>query len=822
MLKSNESKRVLSILIIIITIFGWFVAFNGIGMEHPLNKEMKYGLDINGGVYVVLEADTNAQGEELVSLMNRTKSVVENRVNAMGISEANVTVEGDKKIRVELPGVEDTNTAIDQIGRTAQLQFLLADGTLVLDGNDVKNAACEVDGENGGYKITIDFTNEGANKFEEGTKKAANNEVKSTIDNVQDNAIAIKLDDEIISAPTVAQTISSTSCEITTSGGFTQEEATTTSQLIKGGALPVSMHQVNSSYQSATIGADSLNKAILAGGIGLAIVFLLMILAFGWLGLVADCALMLYVIMNLYVLRALGAVLTLPGIAGIILAIGMAVDANVIIFTRIREEAQRGKSVRVSAEDGFKNAMSAIMDGQVTTMIAAIVLYTFGTTAVRGFALTLMIGVLLSIFTAVFITRLYVNTLISFEGIRNYKLFGLKEDGTPKFNLVPHIDFLKHRKKFYALSLCIILIGAGFVATKGFNYGIDFTGGTMIEMDLGKKADLDKIDKALDKYELDETIVYGNQEQTKIILKTKKGLSTAEEKEVSSTISEATGAKDAKVSSFESFGPSVGKALKHNAVKSTIIAVLFMLLYIRIRFRNWRYGIAAVSGLAHDVAITLAVYGIFGLAINNPFIAGVLTVVGYSINDTIVIFDRIRENDRLTRDGIENVINTSINQTLSRSIMTSLTTLGAILPLFFLVSSGIREFTIPLIIGVLCGTYSSIFLCSPLLYELHERRNRKRLAAATAKKKTKSVPAVKTEKKALKTEDKAPAKEIETSASTHAAEPKAEIDTSTKKSDNKGKQSGNNKAGNSGKKKNKSSRPNVSSKKKKNRKKKKK
>ncbi len=723
-------RKVIAVLIVLLLIASWVVSFTGAGDKFKnLGEQLKYGLDINGGVYVLLEADTPETGTELAGIMNQTKSVLENRVNAMGISEAQVTIEGTNRIRVEMPGVENAEEAIEQIGRTAQLQFFLADGTLALNGDGVKDSQMSTDSQNGGYKITIDFTGDGSNKFADATEKAysGNVEAKMTDESgnlVDPTAIVIALDDEVISAPVVHEKINSTSCEITRSGGFSETEASQLAALIRGGALPANLTEINSSVQTATIGANALNLSVKAGAIGLGLVMLVMLFVYGALGLVADLALMLYVQLVLWTMVFIGSVLTLPGIAGIILSLGMAVDSNVIIFTRIREEIAKGKSIRVAVDMGYKAALSTVIDSQTTTLVAAFVLYLFGTTSVRGFALTLMIGTVMSVITAVFITQLFVNLMADSKTFGTKSMFGVKEDGTPKVKIGNfNIDFIGNRKKFYAISLAVILIGFGFAAVKGFNYGIDFTGGTMMQIELGKEVTVDEVKDTIAEYDLNPTIVYASNNNSQIIIRTKKDLKSAERTEVINTLADKYGFDPAKdVLASEEFGPTVGKDLRRNAIKSIIIAAIVLLLYIRLRFKDIRYGLAAVAGLAHDVLVTLSLYAILRLTINNPFIAGILTVVGYSINDTIVVFDRIRENTKFfkRKQNVE-LINTSINQTLSRSLMTSLTTFVVMVPLFLMASQELRGFLIPLIIGVFVGTYSSIFLCSPVFYELTKK-----------------------------------------------------------------------------------------------------
>ena len=726
----NKKNIIVVVLVLILLVVSWFTSIFGIGGKvGNLYEQMKFGLDINGGVYVLLEAETDEKGTEKAKVMEQTKTVLENRVNAMGVSEASVSIEGDNRIRVEMPGVKDAEAAIKQIGRTAQLKFLLADGTLVMSGDEVKNASLATDSDHGGYKITMDFTGKGADLFGEGTEKAASGSVTPTLMDengnlVDSTAIVIMLDNDVVSAPTVSQKINSTSCEIYRgNGGFPEEEASQLAALIRGGALPATLTEVNSSVETATIGANALSKSVIAGFIGLGIVMIIMLAVFGVLGLIADIALALYVQLILWLMVAFGSVLTLPGIAGIILSVGMAVDSNIIIFTRIREEITKGKSIRVAVDMGFKSALSTVIDAQTTTLIASIVLYLIGTSSVRGFALTLMIGTICSIITAVFVTQSFVNVLADskFETLR---AFGMKEDGTPNRSWKHHFSFIKNRKISYTISICVICAGLVFGLFKGFNYGIDFTGGTMMQIEMGQKVDIEEVKDTIKSYDLEPTIVYAGKDNTQIVIRTIKALKSSERSEVINTLDQKYNLKDDAVLASEEFGPTVGKDLRHNAVKSIIIAALCMLVYIRFRFKTWKFGLAAVGGLAHDVLFTLALYAIFGFTINNPFIAGILTVVGYSINDTIVVFDRIRENTKFykRKQNVE-LIDDSVNQTISRSILTSVTTIAVMIPLFFMVSSEIREFLIPLLIGVIVGTYSSIFLCSPLLYDLTRKES---------------------------------------------------------------------------------------------------
>ena len=729
-------KRILAVLVILALAFGWYVTLFGIGDKTKdgavtsVKSALKYGLDIDGGVYVVMEAQTDLTGDELKTLMEQTRAVLNNRVNQMGVAESSVTIEGTKRLRVEIPGVEDADEAIQAIGKTAQLYFILADGSGVLDGSHVKDAQIATDGSY--YKILLEFDSEGAKLFEEGTRKAFNGEVTPTVEGLQAKQIAIVLDGEIITNPTVQSVISGGSCEI--EGKYSKEEASMTAALIRGGALPVELKEVQSSVQAATIGADALDKSIVAGAIGLGIVFLLMLIFYGMLGLIADIALLLYVVMFLWSMVGLGVVMTLPGIAALILSIGMAVDANVIIFARIKEEICAGKAIRVAVDAGFKNALTTVLDAQITTLIAAVVLYEIGTTSVKGFALTLMIGIVISIFTAVVITQLFISLLASNPKFAKNKYFGVNDDLTPKQMLNKTFSFIKHRKVYYIISCVIIIAGLLFAGIGGMNYGIDFTGGTTIQLEMGKQVPIKDVEKALASYDLDPQIIYAGDGNTQIIIKTIKSLDNAARNEVIDTLSKDYGITQRDVLASEQFGPSVGNELKSNALKAVIIASIGMLIYIIFRFKSWKYGVTAIAGVVHDVLIVIAFYAIFGYTVNNPFIAAILTLVGYSINDTIVIFDRIRENKALhPKDSNEKNIDLSINQTLNRTIMTSLTTLVVMIPLCVMVSSAIREFIIPLMVGVIVGCYSSIFICSPLYYDLCKKDETSKYVLSTAK-----------------------------------------------------------------------------------------
>ncbi len=733
---NNTKRTIVAIFLIVIIAIGWYVALFGIGDYKPIKDQIKLGLDIEGGVYVVMEAQTDLEGEELSDLMNRTKAVMENRVDQMGLTNPVVTVEAGNRIRVELPGVEDAEEAIATIGQTAQLQFALADGTIVLDGSDVKDAGISQDTESGGYAVDIDFNDDGAVAFEEATATAFSGGVGSAIEGVSPRAILILLDGTIVSAPEVNEVISGGSCQIT--GQFSQEEAVNLAALIRGGALPVDLVEVETSVQTAKIGFDAFEKSVLAGLIGVGFIFLIMIFGYRIMGVAASIALSLYILIIMYAMVFMNSVLTLPGIAGIILSIGMAVDANIIIFARLREEIENGRSIRVATETGFKRAMRTVMDAQITTLIAAIILYQVGTSSVKGFAWTLMIGIFASIFTAVIVTQIFLGVFANSKALSKNSFYGINKEGKANFSFRKSLNFIGKRKIYYMISIIVIAVGCIFVGAKGFNYGIDFTGGTMIHLDMGKQVEIEAIENILQEESIESEIIYSGEKREEIIIKTVTALENEDRALLIDNISKEFNLEDDAVLSASLFGPSIGEELRNNAMLAILIAAIGMFVYIRIRFREWRFGVAAIIGVVHDVLLVVAFYAIFQLTINNPFIAGVLTVVGYSINDTIVVFDRIRENAKYSKNPeLTGLIDTSITQTLGRSIMTSLTTLVIMIPLYFMTSEAIREFTLPLMVGVIVGCLSSIFVSSPIYYEISKFAKKTRYQSVVTKEKKK-------------------------------------------------------------------------------------
>lgn len=721
-------KKFTAVLVVLVMIAAWILSVGPFNLGNRINL----GLDMIGGVSVVLEAQTDATGQELKSIMEQVQAVMEKRVNELGLSEPTLAIENDNRIRIELPGAEDAQEAIEVIGRTAQLTFRTADNNVILDGSHVKNASSSVyqgmeTALMGTYTVDLEFDSQGADAFTKATQDIMDGKIVSTTE-FNSNQILIYLDDQLVSDPAVTYVINSSACLIT--GRFSSQEAANIAALIRGGSLPVSLKEVQTEIVGPTLGIDAARTSLIAGVIGIGLIFIVMIAFYQIMGVVADIALAIYILLVAWIMVLFHSVLTLPGIAGIILSIGMAVDSNVIIFTRIKEEIAVGKSVRVAVQSGFKRALGTIIDSQVTTVIAAVILFEFGTGSVRGFAMTLLIGIVVSIFTAVVISQMLLNVIAESKALGTEKNFGVKAG---KENKLREMPFLNHRKKFYIGAAAIIVIGIGLGLIRGYNLGIDFTGGTMLQLNMGQQVEMSDVRKVLGDYGVEADLQYAGANNEKIIIKTTTVIDNDAREALYADLRSACSASSAEDNFVETaglIGPSVGSELKKNAFKACGIAVIAMLIYIAIRF-EWRFGIASIMALAHDMLMLFALYGIFHIQMNSPFIAGLLIVLGYSINDTIVIFDRIRENlGGPNKRRLEYTVNASINQCIGRSIMTSLTTIVSIIPLIIMGGTTIREFALPLIAGVLFGTVSSLCLASGFYFDICQLTKKNRYRGA--------------------------------------------------------------------------------------------
>ena len=716
----KKSKSILSLLLTVILIVGLgFTVIAGIGKSKTgAMKNIKLGLDLAGGVSITYQVkDKNPTKEEMSDTIYKLQKRVEQYS-----TEASVYQEGDDRINIEIPGVTDANKILDELGKPGSLSFQTADGETVLTGTDVKSASAKSGQDDMGnkeYSVELNLTKLGTKKFATATQ---NNIGKQ---------IAIIYDGETISSPVVQSAITGGQAYIT--GDFTYEEADNLASTIRIGGLKLELEELRSNVVGAQLGEQALSTSLKAGVIGLILVFLFMILVYRLPGLASSLALLIYTEIVLVILNAFD--LTLPGIAGIILSIGMAVDANVIIFARVREEMAKGKTVKSSLKAGFQKAMSAIVDGNVTTLIAAAVLWFKGSGTVKGFAQTLAIGIVVSMFTALVITRMIVYAFYGI-GIRKESLYyhQMKERKP--------VNFLGKKKIFFSVSIALILAGfviMGVNSAKGngaLAYSLDFQGGTSMNVKFDKDYSIDEIDEEIvpvvEKITGDHNIQTQKVSGTKQVIIKTKTLSLAKREQVNKALKTTFGVKESDITA-ENISSTISGEMRRDAVIAVIVATIFMLLYIWFRFKDVRFATSAVSALLHDVLVVLAFYAASRISVGTTFIACMLTIVGYSINATIVIFDRIREELPLMKrnDDLAEVVNKCITQTLTRSIYTSLTTFIMVFVLFIMGVSSIREFAAPLMAGIICGGYSSVCITGALWYVMKTKTSKK----ATNKKK---------------------------------------------------------------------------------------
>ena len=679
-------------------------------------KNITLGLDLSGGVSITYEAvgDTAPSAEDMSDTIYKLQQRVEDYS-----TEAQVYQEGDNRINIEIPGVSDANAILEELGKPGSLEFQLEDGTVVVDGSQVISAEAGVQQDelkNNENVVQLSFDSEGAAAFAEATE------------NNIGNPIYIVYDGEIISAPTVQSAITDGSAVITGMGSADEAEKLASS--IRIGSLSLELRELRSNVVGAQLGERAISTSLKAGAIGLVLVCIFMMIVYLLPGVVASISLLLYTALMLVMLNAFDITLTLPGIAGIILGIGMAVDANVIIYARIREEIAAGRSVKGAIDTGFKKAMSAILDGNITTLIAAIVLGMMGSGSVKGFAYTLAMSIILSMFSALVISRLLTNALFAL-GFKDEKYYG-------KARETKTINFLGHKKVFFAVSIVLILVGPVSMLIfnqstgKALNYSLEFMGGTSTSVAFNEDFSIEEIDEKV-KPVVQEVTGDANIQATKVtgsnevIIKTRE-LSLDERNELNSKLAENFGVDETTITA-ESISSTVSNEMRKDAFVAVIVAAILMLLYIWLRFKDIRFGASAVLALMHDVLIVLAFYAVSRISVGNTFIACMLTIVGYSINATIVIFDRIRENLSTTKkksdEAVAEVVNLSITQTLTRSIYTSLTTFVTVAVLFILGVASIREFAAPLMVGIVVGGYSSVCVTGALWYVMRTKLKRK-------------------------------------------------------------------------------------------------
>lgn len=709
----DKKKGVVHLLIVLLVIVGLStVALVGLGKEHKGSaKNIRLGLDLAGGVSITYETvKENPTATEMSDTVYKMQKRVENYS-----TEASVYQEGNNRVNIDIPGVQDANKVLSELGKAGSISFVDPDGNEVINGSHIKTAKEGTTQENGVTKYVVNLTlnTKGTKLFKEATEKFIG------------QTISIVYDGKVISAPVVQVAITNGEAQIS-QGSY--DEARNLASTIRIGALPLQLEEIRSNVVGANLGEEAFDTSIIAAVIGFILVIIFMIVFYRIPGVAASIALSLYVAAILVVLNGANVTLTLPGIAGIILSIGMAVDANVIIFTRIKEELATGKTVRSAIKIGFDKALSAIVDGNITTLIAAAVLWFKGSGTVKGFAQTLAIGIVISMFTALVVTKYTLIALYNL-GFDKERFYGIQKE-------VKVFAFTKHIKKFFAISGVLIAIGvvALFVnkASTGniLNYGLDFKGGTSTQVTFPEtvpaNTELEKfVGDLIGEAEVGVSPVVG---EKAVVIKTRE-LNLDERKAVTDAFVETYQADETKIT-MESISATVSNEMKSDAIISVIIAAICMLIYIWFRFKDINFATSAVLALIHDVLVVVMVYAVARISVGNTFIACMLTIVGYSINATIVIFDRIRENKAAMKrtDVLEDIVNRSISQTISRSINTSLTTFIMVFVLFILGVDSIREFTLPLMAGIICGAYSSICITGTLWYVMKKKIGKKKIA----------------------------------------------------------------------------------------------
>lgn len=718
-MKMNKKKGIISlILMAVVIIFLGFTTAVGFGKTGTgAMRNIKLGLDLAGGVSITYQVeDENPTAEQMSDTIYKLQLRVEQYS-----TEASVYQEGDDRISIEIPGVTDANQILDELGKPGSLEFQTSDGESVITGADVQTASVQSgqdDMGNAEYSVELVLNDEGTQKFADATEANIG------------QPISIIYDGETISSPTVQSAITGGTAYIT--GNFTYEEADNLASTIRIGGLQLELKELRSNVVGAQLGEEAISTSLMAGAIGFGLVFIFMICVYYLPGLAAGIALVIYTELVLVILNAFNVTLTLPGIAGIVLSIGMAVDANVIIFARVREEMARGKSIKNALKAGFQKAMSAIIDGNVTTLIAAAVLWFMGSGTVKGFAQTLAIGIVVSMFTALVITRIIVFAFYA-VGLRGEKLYY-----HPKKERQP-IDFIGKKKYFFTLSIAVMLIGLGVLGYNysqgrgAFAYGLEFEGGTSTTVDFDKDYTINEIDQEI--VPVVEEVTGDNNVQTQKV----EGSNQVIIKTVALDLDQREALNQALVDNFqvdadtitaENISSTVSSEMRQDAVVAVLTAAVFMLLYIWIRFKDIRFATSAVLALLHDVVVVILFYAVSRIAIGNTFIACILTIVGYSINATIVIFDRIREELRYqTRStDLKLLVNKSVTETLTRSIYTNLTTFIMVAVLYILGVSSIREFALPLIVGIVWGAYSSVCITAALWYVMKTKIGGKKTA----------------------------------------------------------------------------------------------
>ncbi len=710
----SKKNGIIRLVVMVLAIaFLAYTAMVGLGSDHSGSmKDIKQGLDLAGGVSITYEIVDEDPSDAAIS---DTIYKLQKRVEHYS-TEAVAYKAGDKRITVDIPGVNNANEILEELGQPGTLSFTDEEGNVVLTGNNIKNAQgySEKNPTTGvmGYGVSLTFDSEGQKIFSDFTK------------NHIGERLVISYDGEVVSAPYIQSHITTDSCVINNITDM--DEANNLASTIRIGALPTELKEMYSSVVGAKLGSQAISTSLLAGGIGLALVMALMIVLYRIPGLASSLALLVYTGLVIMMLSAFQVTLTLPGIAGIILSIGMAVDANVIIFCRIKEEIGAGNSVAEAIKAGFSKALSAIIDGNITTLIAAGVLYLLGSGTVKGFAQTLAIGIVLSMFTALAVTRYALKGFYAL-GFQDEKFYGATKE-------VKTFDFVGKKKISFLISGVLLLVSVGAIGVhafsgNAFNYSLEFVGGTSTNVVMDADYTIEELNKtvmvttqkAIGDSQVEINKVSGTNE---ITIKTK--TLTLEQRDDLYAALEKEYDIDTETITAQNISATVGAEMKRDAIVAVAVSNVLMLLYIWIRFKDIRFAGSAIGALCHDVLITVGAYALLRWSVGNTFIACMLTIIGYSINATIVVFDRIRELMKEEEEvDLALVVNCAVSQTFTRSIYTSLTTFIMVFMLFLLGVSSVREFAMPLMVGIVCGGFSSVCIAGALWYVLRMKFEKK-------------------------------------------------------------------------------------------------
>jgi len=744
----KKSKAIIVLLCILLLLAGvTYVDFFGVDAKGTGSaSDISLGLDLAGGVSITYQVV--GEEEPDATDMSDTIAKLQKRVENYS-TEAIVYQEGADRINIEIPGVSDANAILQELGRPGSLYFIsetspegvvnytaeyvqkedgtvgygyvlnrtieemLADGSILVQGTDVKDAvAGSIQTDMGSeYAVSLTMTEEGTAKFAQATQNAHD----------RGESLGIYYDGTIISAPGVNSVITNGSAQISPMESY--EKAENLASTVRIGGLKLELEELHSKVVGAQLGVDAIETSLMAGAIGLIVVILFMCVVYRLPGVASAIALLCYTALVVLLLYGFDLTLTLSGIAGIILSIGMAVDANVIIFARIREELATGKTVRNSIKIGFDKALSSIVDGNITTLIAAVVLLFLGPGSVKGFAQTLALGIVLSMFTALVVTRLLLNAFYAL-GLKNEKLYGIGREHKA-------IDILSKKGLFFGLAAALII--GGFVTMgiykvntgDALNYSLEFRGGTATTVAFNEAMSLERVNSEVVPHIEDITgsavQIQTVQDSNEVIFKTNT-LNVEQREGLNGMFAEKFGIAESSITS-ETISSTISDEMKQDTIVAVVVAIICMLIYIRIRFKDIRFGISSIAALLHDVLVVLAFYAVARVSVSNTFVACMLTIVGYSINATIVIFDRVRENmaEMTARDELKDIVNLSITQTLSRSIFTSLTTFVMVAVLYVLGVTSIRDFAMPLMVGIVCGGFSSVCLAGSVWYILRNK-----------------------------------------------------------------------------------------------------